>query len=221
MPGTTVVQKPNQSLIGLIFTIFFAIIKIGDLSNLFEGKSAAFFKPYQLIQPDKHAGFLYVKKFYLLTEKEKMLSGKLYLAQNVELVKDNTKAKKLIRLFNKTTEEEMKYIITLLKELFEKTGENLYIEPPFRCDYGCHISSGDNYYANFDCIILEVCKVTIGNQVFFGPSVSIFTAAYPIDADVRNTLLEFGKPVNIGNSAWIGGNTIINPGITIGNKRKG
>ena len=151
-----------------------------------------------------------------MTEKERMLAGKLYLAEDEELKKDNKKAKKLTRIFNGTTEDELAYRSELLKELFKTTGENLYIEPPFHCDYGCHISIGENFYANYDCIIIDVCEVSIGKNVFFGPRVGLYTAAHPIDATVRNTLLEFGKPIQIGNNVWIGGNAVVNPGVTIG-----
>ena len=152
-----------------------------------------------------------------MTEKEKMLSGNLYMANDEELRRDNKKSRMLTRLFNNSTEEQIPYRKELLKELFEKTGENLYIEPPFRCDYGCHISVGNNFYANYDCIIVDVCKVEIGENVLFGPRVGIYTAGHPIDAQIRDTGLEFGKPVKIGNSVWVGGSTVINPGVTIGN----
>ncbi|MDR1739847.1 MAG: sugar O-acetyltransferase [Bacteroidales bacterium] len=152
-----------------------------------------------------------------MTEKEKMLSGKLYTALDKELGRELLNARRITRLFNNTLEGEFEVRQKLLNDLFEKTGENIYIEPPFRCDYGCHISVGDRFYANFDCIFLDVNKITIGNNVFLGPRVSIFTACHPIDASVRNTLLEYGKPVSIGNGVWIGGNTVINPGVTIGN----
>ncbi|MBS5938578.1 MAG: sugar O-acetyltransferase [Clostridium sp.] len=153
----------------------------------------------------------------MMTEKEKMLSGNLYMANDKELKADMKKSRMLTRLFNNTTEEQKGYRAELLKELFKKTGENIYIEPPFRCDYGCNISVGNNFYANFDCIILDVCNVDIGENVFFAPRVCIYTAGHPIDADVRNTGLEFGKPVKIGNNVWVGGSTVINPGVTIGN----
>ncbi|MBY0756843.1 sugar O-acetyltransferase [Clostridium sardiniense] len=153
----------------------------------------------------------------MMTEKEKMLSGNLYMANDEELRRDNKKSRMLTRLFNNSTEEQIQYRKELLKELFEKTGENLYIEPPFRCDYGCHISVGNNFYANYDCIIVDVCKVEIGENVLFGPRVGIYTAGHPIDAEIRDTGLEFGKPVKIGNSVWVGGSTVINPGVTIGN----
>lgn len=152
-----------------------------------------------------------------MTEKEKMLSGNLYMANDKELKADAKKSRMLTRLFNNTTEEQKEYRAELLKELFKKTGDNIYIEPSFKCDYGCNISVGNNFYANFDCIILDVCNVDIGENVFFAPRVCIYTAGHPIDAEVRNTGLELGKPVKIGNNVWVGGSTVINPGVIIGN----
>lgn len=151
-----------------------------------------------------------------MTEKEKMLSGKLYTAQDQELARAYKNAQRLTRLFNQTTEDEFEQRLAYLKELLGTTGENLWIEPTFRCDYGCNIYIGENFYANYDCIILDVCPVTIGNHVFLGPRVCLYTATHPIDAEVRAAGLEYGKPVTIGNDVWVGGNTIINPGITIG-----
>ncbi|WP_066891658.1 sugar O-acetyltransferase [Clostridium nigeriense] len=151
-----------------------------------------------------------------MTEKERMLSEKLYIANDSELKADAKKSRMLTRLFNNTTEEQQKYRVELLKELFEKTGESIYIEPPFRCDYGSNISVGNNFYANFDCVILDVCKVEIGENVMFAPKVCIYTAGHPIDAEIRNSGLEFGKSVKIGNNVWIGGSAVINPGVTIG-----
>lgn len=152
-----------------------------------------------------------------MTEKERMLNGMLYKAFDAELGKDNKKSRQITRLFNTTTEEQMDYRTQLLKELFQESGKNLYIEPPFRCDYGCNIKVGENFYANYDCIIIDVCQVEIGDNVFFGPRVCIYTAGHPIDAEIRNTMLEYGKPVKIGNNCWIGGNTVILPGVTVGN----
>ncbi|EEG72736.1 sugar O-acetyltransferase [[Clostridium] hylemonae] len=151
-----------------------------------------------------------------MTEKELMLSGQLYIAKDEELTEEFMRAKRLTRLFNNTTEEEAEYRAQLLKELFGKTGENLYIEPSFRCDYGKNISIGDNFYANYDCIIVDVCSVSIGDNVFWGPRVCVYTAGHPIDAGIRNTQLEFGSKVSIGNNVWIGGSTVINPGVSIG-----
>lgn len=151
-----------------------------------------------------------------MTEKERMLSGELYHFLDPELQQDAARSRRLTRLFNHTTEEQQEYRVQLLKELLGGTGENLYIEPPFRCDYGSNIYVGENFYANFDCIILDVAEVLIGSNCLFGPRVCVYTPCHPIDASVRNTELESGKPVRIGDNVWIGGNAVINPGVTIG-----
>jgi len=153
----------------------------------------------------------------MTSEKQRMLAGELYIASDAELVRDFKRARTLTRQFNNSTEEDTEYRKNLLRELFAATGENIHIEPPFRCDYGSQITVGENFYANFDCIILDVCEVKIGDNVMFGPRVHIFTAGHPIDAEVRNSQLEFGKPVTIGDNVWIGGNVVINLGVTIGN----
>lgn len=151
-----------------------------------------------------------------MTEKELMLSEQLYIAKDEELARDNAKARKLTRLINTATEEQAAYRLQLFRELFGKVGENFWVEPPFRTDYGCNTYIGENFYANYDCIIIDVAEVVIGNDVFFGPRVCIYTAGHPIDAEIRNAQLEYGKKVKIGDSVWIGGNTVINPGVTIG-----
>ena len=115
-----------------------------------------------------------------------------------------------------TTEADLDTREELIRELFGGTGEHFYIEPPFRCDYGSNIYIGENFYTNFDCIILDVCEVHIGDNVMFGPRVCVYTAGHPIDPGVRAEALEFGKPVTIGNNVWVGGNVVINPGLTIG-----
>ena len=104
----------------------------------------------------------------------------------------------------------------LFRELFGDLGEGAWIEVPFYCDYGSNIHIGKNFYANFGCVILDVCDVTIGDNVFFAPYVCIFPASHPIDAGTRDVHLECGKPVKIGSSVWVGGHTVINPGVTIG-----
>ena len=151
-----------------------------------------------------------------MTEKEKMLLGMYYKASDKDLTEERNTARSLAAEYNSTAPTELERREDILKKLFKKCGRNIYIEPPFYCDYGSNITLGDNVYINFDCIILDVCNVTIGNNVFIAPRVSIFAATHPIDADIRNSLLEFGSPVHIGNSVWIGGNTVINPGVSIG-----
>ncbi len=151
-----------------------------------------------------------------MTEKEKMLNEMLYDFHDPELKADAMRSRKLTRLFNSTTEEQKDYRITLLKELFGKTGKYIYIEPPFRCDYGSNTFIGEGFYANFDCIILDVARVTIGDNCLFGPRVCIYTPCHPIDPVERNSGLEYGKAVTIGDNVWIGGSAVINPGVTIG-----
>jgi len=150
------------------------------------------------------------------TEKEKMLAGELYKAWDEELRAESLHAKKLIRQFNATTEEESERRTALLKELFGSTGENVYIEPSFRVDYGYNIHVGENFFANFDCTILDVCEVRIGDNCMLAPGVSIYTATHPIDPYKRIAGPELGKPITIGHNVWIGGRAIINPGVTIG-----
>lgn len=154
---------------------------------------------------------------YGKNEKKKMLSGKLYIANDPQLAADNKKCRRLVRLYNATTETEQDFRHELMGELLGgHDNDSYYFEPPVRFDYGCNTYVGKNFYANFECIILDVNKVVIGDNVMFGPRVSVFTAGHPIDAEIRAELLEYGYPVTIGNNVWIGGGSIINPGVTIG-----
>jgi maltose O-acetyltransferase len=151
-----------------------------------------------------------------MTEKEKMIKGDLYLAADAELVKDRLNARRLTREFNVTLETDSGKRESLLKKLFGSTGDSLYIEPTFRCDYGYNIHVRNNFYANFDCVILDICPVTIGVNCFMAPGVHIYTATHPLDPVERANGVEFGKPVTIGDNVWIGGRAIINPGVNIG-----
>lgn len=151
------------------------------------------------------------------TEKEKMLNGELYYSADRELVDDRTKARRLTRLYNETIETEESKRKELLKELLGSSGDNLYIEPTFRCDYGYNIHVGENFYANFDCVFLDVCEIRIGDNCMVAPGVHIYTATHPLDSIERISGAEYGKPVTIGHNAWIGGRAVINPGVNIGN----
>ncbi len=154
---------------------------------------------------------------YKMTQKEKMLSGMLYIANDEELAKQNNYKKEILSKFNDETNTDTAKKQELLKKLFKSIGKNCFINYPFRCDYGSNIIIGDNFYANFDCIFLDVNEIIIGNNVKFGPRVCLYTAGHPIDKDIRNELLEYGYPIKIGNDVWLGGNVIVNPGVTIGN----
>ncbi len=151
------------------------------------------------------------------SEKEKMVSGDLYKAADPELLKERINARRLTRLFNESLETDDNKRMELLKELFGSTGESLYIEPAFRCDYGYNIHVGENFYANFDCVFLDVCEIRIGDNCFIAPGVHIYTATHPLNASERISGAEYGKPIHIGDNVWIGGRAVINPGVTIGN----
>lgn len=151
------------------------------------------------------------------TEKDKMLCGELYDAANPQLLQERLNARRLTRLYNQTIETDEEKRTALLKELFGSTGKNINIEPTFRCDYGYNIHVGENFYANFDCVFLDVCEIRIGDNCFIAPGVHIYTATHPLDPIERISGKEFGKPVTIGHNVWIGGRAVINPGIIIGN----
>ncbi len=150
------------------------------------------------------------------TEKEKMIAGELYNANDEQLVKDRRSAKRMLRQLNITEYLVTKTAKQVIRDLIPNASKGLYIEPPFHCDYGYNISCGERVYFNVNCVVLDVAKVTIGNDVMFAPGVQLYTAAHPIDKDLRKTD-EFGKPITIGNDVWVGGGSIILPGITIGN----
>lgn len=151
----------------------------------------------------------------MLSMKERMIRGMSYRGDE-ELWEDMRKIRRLLRTYNNTGEDEFEYRTRLLKEMLGSIGEHIYIEPNFRCDYGSNITIGSHFYANFDCVILDVCPVTIGSHVLLGPQVGIYTASHPIDARVRADMLEYGSPVTIGDDVWIGGHAVINGGVEIG-----
>ena len=150
------------------------------------------------------------------SEKEKMISGKPYKAFDDELVNERRYAKELIFDFNSFRPNEIVNRNGLIKRLLDKIGNSFIIEPPFRCDYGYNIEIGENFYSNYNLIILDCAKVLIGDNVMIGPNVSIYTAGHPVHYEIRNQGYEYTVPVSIGNNVWIGGNAIINPGVSIG-----
>lgn len=150
------------------------------------------------------------------SEKEKMISGQPYKAEDPVLVNERAIAKEILFDVNNCRPKETVKKNDLLKKLLGKTQKNFYFEPPFRCDYGYNIEIGDNFYANYNLIILDCAKVIIGNNVFIAPNVGIYTAGHPLHYHLRNQQFEYALPITIGNNVWIGGNVVINPGIKIG-----
>jgi maltose O-acetyltransferase len=151
------------------------------------------------------------------TEKQKMLAGELYDPLDAELSRERERCRLLLKRINDTREDQGQERTELLNELFgAKTG--VWIQPPFFCDYGTNIRLGSKVFFNFNCVVLDVMAVTIGDNVLFGPSVQIYTATHPMDADTRRKWLEFAKPITIGSDVWVGGGAIILPGVTIGSR---
>lgn len=151
-----------------------------------------------------------------MTELENMLSGRLYLAGDAALSAARLRAQTLCRRYNDTFPGQLEQRRDILRQLLGAVGDECCIEPTFRCDYGSQIIIGDCFYANYDCIFLDVAPITIGSHVLLGPRVCLYTAGHPTASEVRDTGLEFGSPITIGDSVWLGGNTVVCPGVRIG-----
>lgn len=154
----------------------------------------------------------------MYTEKEKMLAGELYNAEDYHLKSERRRARLLCKNYNDSTDEQNLLRKEILRELIGGYSKGLVIEPPFHCDYGSNIYVGEKVYFNFNCVILDVNKVEIGSNSLFGPNVQIYAATHPMDYKVRAEWLESGKPVTIGSDVWVGGGAIIFPGVTIGDR---
>lgn len=150
------------------------------------------------------------------TEKEKMLAGELYAPLDPELNALHIKARKNFEKYNKIPSHKQAKRDKAIKKLFGKTGNAINVQSPFYCDYGFNIEVGDNFFANYGCIILDVNKVKIGKNCFLAPNVGIYSATHPIRAEERYNGVEYGFPITIGDNCWIGGGAVICPGVTIG-----
>lgn len=149
------------------------------------------------------------------SEKQKMLDGDLYNAEDPELVADRARATALLHSYNSRVHDPAKHLLQL-QELLGAVGPGCVIRPPFYADYGYNIRLGQNVFLNFNCVLLDVTEITIGDRTQIGPSVQIYAADHPLDSTLRRANLENGKPVRIGANVWIGGGAIILPGVTIG-----
>lgn len=151
------------------------------------------------------------------TEKEKMLAGEFYEPLDAELVVARNRARDLCQDLNATREADREVRRAILEQLFAMGGDSVWMQPPFFCDYGSNIFLGERVFFNFNCVVLDVCRVTIGDFTLFGPAVQIYAATHPMNAAERRKH-ESGRPIEIGADVWVGGGAIICPGVAIGSK---
>jgi maltose O-acetyltransferase len=151
------------------------------------------------------------------TERDRMLAGELYDPLDPELVTARVRARDLCQALNATRESDAEARRRILVELFGAGGDDVWMQPPFFCDYGSNIFLGKRVFFNFNCVVLDVCAVRIGDFTLFGPAVQIYTATHPLDAALRRQQ-EFAKPITIGSDVWVGGAAVICPGVTIASK---
>jgi maltose O-acetyltransferase len=153
----------------------------------------------------------------MTTEKAKMLAGELYDPFDPELVAARELARDLCWRLNASHDRDAELRRSIVKDLFGRGGNSVWLQPPFYCDYGANILLGERVFFNFNCVVLDVCQVTIGDFTLFGPAVQIYTATHPMNAALRRTQ-EAGKPIEIGGDVWVGGGAIICPGVKIGDR---
>lgn len=156
--------------------------------------------------------------YLMKTEKQKMLSGELYNALDPELSAERLQARLLLSELNGTLEDEDEKRKSILKKLIPGAGPGFWLQPPFYCDYGFNIATGEKVFFNFNCVVLDVMPVKIGSRTLIGPNVQIYTATHPMDYRERADGLEYAKPITIGEDVWIGGSAVICPGVTIGDR---
>jgi maltose O-acetyltransferase len=151
------------------------------------------------------------------SERQRMLAGELYDPLDPELTAARVRARDLCQALNGTREADADQRRAVLIDLFGAGGDEVWMQPPFYCDYGSNIFLGRRVFFNFNCVVLDVCRVAIGDFTLFGPAVQIYTATHPLEAELRRSR-EFGKPVTIGADVWVGGAAVILPGVTIGSR---
>lgn len=149
-------------------------------------------------------------------EREKMISGEMYDPSDEQLVKDREAAKIFCKEYNLTDDTNYDLRKKMIQNFLGKTGDKLHIESNFRVEYGYNIEIGENFYSNYDCLLLDICPIIIGDNAMLAPGVHIYSATHPLDPEERNSGKEYGKPVKIGNNVWIGGRSLIAPGVTLG-----
>lgn len=149
-----------------------------------------------------------------MTNRERRDLGLPYISDE-EVFEEQKRARRLTQALNTADRSDFETITGIVKELLGRS-EGAFINPPFYCDYGSNIEVGKNFFANYNCMILDVAKVVIGDNCQMAPNVAVYTAGHPVHPDTRNTAYEYGIEVTIGDNVWIGGNTVICPGVHIG-----
>ena len=150
------------------------------------------------------------------SEKEKMLGGEPYDPLDPQLVAERRRARLLFHALNETRDDQPEERARLIRELIPASGEGIWIEPPFYCDYGTNVTLGERVFFNFNCVVLDVAPVRVGSRTLFGPAVQIYAATHPLSAAERRAGLEAGRPVEVGEVVWVGGGAIICPGVRVG-----
>lgn len=151
-----------------------------------------------------------------MTELEKCNAGLLYDTTFPGREEMHLVCAELCYDYNHTRPSDMQRREQLLRKIFGKLGKNPYVEPNIFCGFGWNIEAGDNFYANNNCIFVDPGKIVFGDNVFLGPSCGFYTAHHPIHPELRNKLYEYARPIRVGSDVWIGGNTVVLPGVTIG-----
>lgn len=151
-----------------------------------------------------------------MTLRERMKSGKIYFCNDPDLMREQLACLDRLYDFNRTRPSELELRTKLLRELLAEVGENCYVEPPLHANWGCHTHFGNNVYANFNLTLVDDTDIFVGDNVMFGPNVTLATAGHPVDPELRRKVAQFNLPIRIGNNVWIGANAVVLPGITIG-----
>jgi acetyltransferase-like isoleucine patch superfamily enzyme len=151
-----------------------------------------------------------------MTEREKMEQGMLYLAGDPQLLQERLACQDLCWEYNHLRPSQLEQRREILKKLLGKTGERFHIEQDFHCDYGYHITLGEDFYANYHCVMLDCAPITFGDRVLVGPGCGFYTAGHPMDLEQRNQGWEYAHPITVGDDVWFGAQVAVLPGVTIG-----
>lgn len=195
------------------------IEELGSLQYEIESLTYCDYMPinltYPFIQPRLFTFVVQNTEIHFGSNHKRMVAGALYNA-NLENPELHRNAVRKAMEYNNTTPDELEKRREIIKNLFGSTKDHFYLEPSIKMDYGFNIHIGDYFYANFDCVFLDVAPIVFGDHVYVAPRCCFYTAGHPIDAEVRNEDLEYGYPIRVGSNVWFGGSVVVNPGVTIG-----